>query len=100
MKVFSFCLKKGDERRTAVRDLVGLTECNRRAHPGGRGTAEESEGRGCSCLTGLGEGGETKVYVEHGSVPVFIKGWKVSRSGCGGWCVCSRQAFVGSPVAV
>lgn len=26
MKVSSFCLKVGDERRTAVRDLVGLTD--------------------------------------------------------------------------
>lgn len=55
MKASSFCLKVGDERRTAVRDPVGLTDWIRAADPRERGTREEREGRGCSCLTGLEE---------------------------------------------
>lgn len=55
MKASSFCLKVGDERRTAVRDLVGLTDQIRVAHPRERGMREEREGRGWSCLTGLEE---------------------------------------------
>lgn len=44
MKASSFCLKVGDERGTAVRDPVGLTDRIRVANPGERGTREEREG--------------------------------------------------------
>lgn len=56
MKAGSFCLKVGDERGAAVRDLVGLTDRIRATNPGERGRRWEQEVRGCFCLTGLEEG--------------------------------------------
>lgn len=54
MKACSFCLKVGDERLTAVRDPVGLTDPITVAAAGKRSLSEERETQGCSCLTGFG----------------------------------------------
>ncbi len=81
MKASSFCLKVGDERGTAVRDLVGLTDRIRVADPGQRGTREEREGWGCSCLTGLREGVQEEAYIEQSSVLVFITDGRWSKVG-------------------
>lgn len=44
MKAFTFCLKVGDESRTAVTDLAALTNQIRVADPGRESGSEEREG--------------------------------------------------------
>lgn len=82
IKACSFCLKVGDERRTAVRDLVGLTDQIRIADHG-----EESYKGGERRLRmflpkWIRGGGEGKVYVEEGSVSVIIRGKKRGKLLC------------------
>lgn len=84
MKAPSFCLKTGDKSRTVVRDQVGLTDQIRVAGPGERGTRGERRVR-MFLPNWIRSGGEGKVYVEQGSVCLFIL---------------QRQGSVGSPVAL
>lgn len=70
MKVLLFCLKVGDERGTAVRDLVCLTDLIRVA------TVLEKELK-MFLADWIRERVEEIVYVEQGSVPVFISERKV-----------------------
>lgn len=91
MKAFSFCLKVGDERGAAVRDLVALTDRIRVADPGERYEGGVrwvrmflpnwirggGEGKGIHkargpCLTLLGDGRCSKVCFET-HMPVYIR---------------------------
>lgn len=81
MKASSFCLKVGDERRTAVRDLVGLTDQIRVADPGERGMREEREGQGCSCLTGLEEGVKERYMLSKGLCLFLLVEGRCSKVG-------------------
>lgn len=67
MKAFTFCLKVGDQSRTAVTDLAALTHPIRVADPGQESGSEEREG---VCLTLLKEEVKEKVDATQGSVSV------------------------------
>lgn len=83
MKAFTFCLKVGDERGAAGRDLLALTDQIKEPDAGERGTRDKRRGWGCSCLNWLGSEVKGKVYMKQESVALCTWGWMVLPRGCG-----------------